>query len=174
MHSLPARDPHAFHPDDMSPAEVAALLGRARALLGAAGAVASPTANRAGPGLRGKYLALLCDVDDADSAVAFREAALALGARVATIRPKLSPASPADEVRHTARVLGRLYDAVECQGMSATLVRAIARDAGIPVYDGLASPDHPIAALAPLLGLGVSSAEQRRLLLQATLLASVG
>lgn len=123
--------------------------------------------------LRGKYLALLCDSDDSESAVAFRHAATELGARVATIRPKLTVHSRSDEVQHTARVLGRLYDAIECQGMASALVSAIAQNAGVPVYDGLACDGHPIAALAPLLAIDAPPAQLRTLLLQAVLLGSI-
>jgi ornithine carbamoyltransferase len=96
-----------------------------------------------------------------------------LGARVATIRPKLTAGSQPDEIQHTARVLGRLYDAVECQDMAETLVSAIARSAGIPVYDGLACERHPIAGLASRLGIDAPPAQQRALLLQAALLGSI-
>lgn len=167
MPSNPARDIHLLQPGDMSPAEVAALLDRARSLQGHPG-----TAGVALP-LRGKYVALLCDADDSESAIAFRHAAMDLGARVATIRPKLTAHSRPDEIAHTARILGRLYDAIECQGMAEALVAAISRSAGIPVFDGLAGDQHPIAALAPLLGIDVPPAAQRALLLQAALLGSI-
>ena len=157
-----------FEPGNMSPAEVAELLGRARALQGLASA--APL----GLPLRGKYLALMCEADDSASAIAFRHAAMELGARVTTVRPTLTALSKPDEIQHTARVLGRLYDAVECQGMANYLVSAIAHSAGIPVYDGLACDHHAIAALAPLLGLDVPLARQRALLLQAALLGSIG
>ena len=156
-----------LEPGDMSPAEVAALLGRARALQGMADAA------RPAMPLRGKYVALLCDTDDSEDAIAFRHAAMELGARVATIRPKLTVLSNPTEIQHTARILGRLYDAVECQGMAESLVSAIARNADIPVYDGLACERHPIAALVPLLGIDAPPAQLRALMLQAALLGSI-
>lgn len=151
----------------MSPAQVAELLGRARALHG--------PANTLSPGtpLRGKYLALMCEDDELETAVLFRNAAMELGARVATIRSNLTVHSRSDEVEHTARVLGRLYDAIECQGMAAAVVSAIAHSAGIPVYDGLASDHHAITGLAALLGIDAPPARQRVLLLQAALLGSI-
>lgn len=167
MPSRPERDPHLFQPDDMSPVEVAELLGRARALQGHVGA-----AEHALP-LRGKYLALLCDSEDSEGAIAFRRAATELGARVATIRPNLTADSTPNEIEHTARMLGRLYEAVECQGMAETLVSAIARNAGIPVYDGLATDRHAIAGLAPLLGIEATPVRRRALLVQAALLGSI-
>ena len=104
------------------------------------------------PLLRGKNLGLLCEVDDDADAALFRRAAVELGAHVAHIRPRLSELSTPEEVQHTARMLGRLYDAVECQGMAPALVQQVGNDAGVPVYDGIASQDHPTAQLAESLG----------------------
>ena len=102
----------------MSPRDVNAVLTRARSLQRAARTGATQ------PLLRGKNLGLLCEADGADASL-FRRAASELGAHVAHIRPSLSDLSTAKEVRHTARMLGRLYDAVECLGLSPALVRQV-------------------------------------------------
>jgi ornithine carbamoyltransferase len=70
-------------------------------------------------------------------------------------------------------MLGKLYDAVECQGMAPTLVRQVRDGAGVPVYDGIASPRHPTAQLAHQLGGDTSDADNRRFVLQAVLLNSL-
>jgi ornithine carbamoyltransferase len=57
---------------------------------------------------------------------------------LAHVRPSLSHLSSPQEVQHTARMLGRLYDAVECQGMAPGLVHQIGRCAGVPVFNHLA------------------------------------
>lgn len=120
--------------------------------------------------LRGKNLGLLCEVDaDADAAL-LRRAALDLGAHVAQIRPSLTELSTPDEVRHTARLLGRLYDALACQGLPLGLVQQLSVDAGVPVLDGVASIGHSTAQLAGLLGDDVSPDDARRYVLQAMLL----
>jgi ornithine carbamoyltransferase len=95
-------------------------------------------AGEAQPLLRGKKLGLLCEDDQAEDALLFRRAADRLGAHVAHIRPSLCRLGSADEVLHTARMLGRLYDAVECQGMAPGLVRQIGLCADVPVFDRLA------------------------------------
>jgi ornithine carbamoyltransferase len=77
-------------------------------------------------------------------------------------------------VRHTARILGRLYDAVECQGMAPELVRRVSREAAIPIYGGIACATHPTAALANQLDPQSLPADNRRFVLQALLLGSVG
>ena len=151
----------------MSPRDVTAVLASARTLQRAAGA------GKVQPLLRGKNLGLLCDVNDDSDAALFRRAAVELGAHVAHIRPSLSESSTPQEVQHTARVLGRLYDAVECQGMAPALVQQVSDDAGVPVYDGIASRDHPTAHLAELLGGDASPADNRRFVLQAVLLNTI-
>jgi len=122
--------------------------------------------------LRGKNLGLLSEADDGDAAL-FRQAATELGAHVAQIRPSLSGLSTPQEVQHTARMLGRLYDAVECQGMAAALVQQVGVAAGVPVYDGIAGQAHPTARLAALLGGDSSAADNRRFVLQAVLLCTM-
>ena len=146
----------------------AAVLASARALQHAA------TVGTTRPLLRGKKLGLLCDADGSDDAVLFRRAAVELGAHVAHIRPSLSTASAPDEIRYTARMLGRLYDAVECEGLAPALVARLSADAGVPVYDGLADAAHPTAQLAALLGDATAAADNRRFVLQAVLLTTIG
>ena len=147
-------------------ADVDALLASARALQRAARA---GTTQRL---LRGKNYGLLCETDDGEADL-FRRAASELGAHVSRIRPSLSELSTPGEVQHAARLLGRLYDAVECLGMAPALVRQVGDGAGVPVYDGLASARHPTARLAVLLGGDASEADNRRFVVQAVLLGSL-
>lgn len=153
--------------DTISPRDLTAVLTNARALQGAAQAGVAQAL------LRGRNLGLLCELYSGDDSVLFRRAAVELGAQVAHIRTSLSTLSTTQEVRHIACMLGRLYEAVECQGMDSALVMRIERDAGIPVYDAIASPEHPTAKLAMLLGGDASSVEKRRLVVQAVLLTTI-
>ena len=167
MHPLPQQRSVLSLDPLSSPRNLALVLDNARQLQSAAQAGASH------PLLRGKKLGLLCE-DAADPcATLFRLAAVELGAHVAHIQPSLSGFATPQNVQHTARMLGRLYDAVECQGMAATLVRQVRRDAGVPVYDGIASGNHPTAGLAEQLGDGSSAADKRRFVLQAALLQTI-
>lgn len=154
----------------LSPHAVAALLADARLLQRAA------QAGAARPLLRGKNLGLLC-ADDApgnDDAALFRRAATELGAQVAHIRPSLSERSALPEFQSAARMLSRLYDAVECQCMPTELVQRLRLHADVPVFDGLASPTHPTACVAELLDAEAALADKRRFVLQAVLLCAVG
>jgi ornithine carbamoyltransferase len=151
----------------MSAQDTSALLARARELQAAARA---GTTQRA---LRGKNFGLLCNETDAGDAALFQRAASALGAQVAHVRPSLSELSSPQEVRHTARVLGRLYDAVNCVGMAPDLVRQIGTEAGVPVFEGIASPRHPTARLAARLDGGMADEDKRCLVIQAVLLSAL-
>lgn len=123
--------------------------------------------------LKGKNLGLLCEsAEDADAAL-FRDAAAELGARVSHIRPGLSALGTPDVRRDTSQMLGRLYDGIECQGLPALLVEEIGREAGIPVYDGIAGRKHPTVSLIRQLDGDASEACKRQLLLQAVLLATL-
>jgi ornithine carbamoyltransferase len=157
----------AFH--KLRPQDEAALIDRARLVQAASlqGALALQ--------LKGKNLGLLCDEgnEDSESQELFRRAATELGAHVAFIRPALSDLNSPAEIQHTARLLGRFYDAVECQGVALDAVRQIGQAAGIPVYDGIACVSHPTAGLARQLGDRTSPADNRRFVLQALLLGSI-
>lgn len=151
----------------MSSHEVAIVVDQARALQRAA------EAGTTRPMLRGVKLGLLCERDDSDDARLFRRAAAELGAHVAHVHTKLSELSTPDDVQHTARMLGRLYDAVECQGVPSRLIRQIAVDADVPVFDGIASSRHPSAGLVARLGGATAPHDNRRFVLQAVLLHSI-
>jgi ornithine carbamoyltransferase len=160
-------NPNPMLTEAMSPREADALLTKARALKRAA------QLGKIQPLLRGKNVGLLSETRDGDAAL-FHHAASELGAHVAHIHPKLSDLSSAQEIQHTARMLGRLYDAVECQGMLSSLVQQVSDEAGVPVYDGIASLGHPTARLAEQLGGDMSTADNRRFVVQAVLLSTIG
>ena len=146
-------------------ADFGALLGQAQAIR---------RARRAGRGcaalLRGRNVGLLCGAEPGEEAALFTRAATALGARVSRLSADLATPGARDEPA-VARVLGRLYDAIECQAVPTETVARLRRATGVPVYDGLATSSHPTAALAPMLGL--PSDEARELVVQASLVAAL-
>jgi ornithine carbamoyltransferase len=150
----------------MSAQDASGLVALARELL------STSHAGMAGRVLRGKNLAVLCDSVDADGAELFQRAASDLGAQVAHLRPSLSRFSTPQEVQHTARVLGRLYDAMECVGMPADLVHEIGVAAGVPVFEAISSSRHPTARLADQLN-GEAIEDKRCALMQAVLLGAL-
>ena len=142
--------------------EGGALLSLARSLAAGVGAPAS----------RGRNLALVCEEDNADTAL-LRRAATGLGMQVARIRPALGAGSSPRDIEETARVLGRLYAAVEWPGMPLAMLEQVARGAGVPVYDGMSSAGHPLAQLAGQLPGEASHEDKRCLLLQAVLVGTL-
>lgn len=99
--------------------------------------------------LRHRNIALLCDDPLAPDALLFCDAASGLGAQVAHVRAELDERSNADEIRRMATMLGRLYDAVECQGMPAALVGLLAESAAVPVFRDLSIDGCALGDVAP-------------------------
>jgi ornithine carbamoyltransferase len=88
--------------------------------------------------LKGKHLALLCDARAHGLGDAFMAAATQAGAKVTRICPVETGMTGAQGLASTAVLLGRLYDAIDCEGMSAEFAASLAEQAGVPVYHGLA------------------------------------
>ena len=153
----------------LSPDDITALLAGARMLQRAA------QRGPVQPLLRGKIFGLLCEATATghDDAALFCRSAVELGAHVAHIRPIQWTHGALQVPQDTARMLGRLYNAVECQGMPAEVVRGLRQHAAVPVFDGVASPHHPTAQVAELLDEVASPADRRRLVLQAVLLSTL-
>jgi ornithine carbamoyltransferase len=70
---------------------------------------------------------------------------------VTYLDPSGSQIGHKESIRDTARVLGRMYDAIEYRGFKQTVVEELARHAGVPVYNGLTDESHPTQMLADLL-----------------------
>ena len=58
-----------------------------------------------------------------------------------------------ESVEDTARVLGRMFSAIEFRGYKQETVEILAREAGVPVYNGLTDQFHPTQALADIMTL---------------------
>jgi ornithine carbamoyltransferase len=56
-----------------------------------------------------------------------------------------------ESVADTARVLGRMFDGIMFRGYKQDTVAALARYAGVPVWNGLTDDEHPTQALADLM-----------------------
>ncbi len=58
-----------------------------------------------------------------------------------------------ESIEDTARVLGRMFSAVEFRGFSQDTVEILARESGVPVYNGLTDSYHPTQVLADIMTL---------------------
>ena len=56
-----------------------------------------------------------------------------------------------ESVEDTARVFGRMFDAIEFRGFKQETVELLAKHSGVPVYNGLTDLYHPTQVLADLL-----------------------
>lgn len=103
------------------------------------------------PHLRGKNVALIFEKDSTRTRCAFEVACFDQGANVTYLGPSGSQIGKKESMKDTARVLGRMYDAIEYRGYGQAIVEELARWAGVPVYNGLTDEFHPTQILADLL-----------------------
>jgi ornithine carbamoyltransferase len=103
--------------------------------------------------LAGRSIALIFEKDSTRTRIGFEVAAYDQGAHVTYLGPTGSHVGKKESVKDTARVLGRVYDAIEFRGFHQTDVETLARWSGVPVYNGLTDEDHPTQVLADLLTL---------------------
>jgi ornithine carbamoyltransferase len=101
--------------------------------------------------LGGRSIALIFEKDSTRTRIGFEVAAYDQGAHVTYLGPSGSHVGKKESVKDTARVLGRVYDAIEFRGFRQSDVETLARYAGVPVYNGLTDEDHPTQVLADLL-----------------------
>ena len=101
--------------------------------------------------LVGKEIALIFEKDSTRTRCAFEVAAYDQGAHVTFIGPGGSHMGHKETVKDTARVLGRMYDAIEYRGFGETIADELAKWAGVPVYNGLTDEWHPTQMLADFL-----------------------
>ncbi|EDT40829.1 ornithine carbamoyltransferase [Burkholderia ambifaria] len=103
------------------------------------------------PRLTGKNIALIFEKTSTRTRCAFEVAAHDQGAHVTYIDPTGSQIGHKESMKDTARVLGRMYDAIEYRGFGQTIVEELAQYAGVPVYNGLTDEFHPTQMLADVL-----------------------
>ena len=101
--------------------------------------------------LKGKNIALIFEKASTRTRCAFEVAAYDQGALVTYLGPSGSQIGQKESMKDTARVLGRMYDAIEYRGYGQKIVEELAEYAGVPVYNGLTDEWHPTQALADFL-----------------------
>jgi ornithine carbamoyltransferase len=109
--------------------------------------------------LIGKEIALIFEKDSTRTRCAFEVAAYDQGAHVTFIGPSGSHMGHKETVKDTARVLGRMYDAIEYRGFGESVADELAEWAGVPVFNGLTDEWHPTQILADFLTMREHSAK---------------
>ena len=103
------------------------------------------------PLLQRKNIALIFEKTSTRTRCAFEVAAHDQGAHVTYIDPGSSQVGHKESMKDTARVLGRMYDAIEYRGSAQSVVEELAEYAGVPVFNGLTDEWHPTQMLADVL-----------------------
>jgi ornithine carbamoyltransferase len=101
--------------------------------------------------LQGKNIALIFEKTSTRTRCAFEVAAHDQGAHVTYIDPVSSQIGHKESMKDTARVLGRMFDAIEYRGFEQEIVEELAKFAGVPVFNGLTAEFHPTQMIADTL-----------------------
>jgi ornithine carbamoyltransferase len=107
--------------------------------------------------LAGKEIALIFEKTSTRTRSAFEVASYDQGAHVTYLDPSGSQMGHKESAADTARVLGRMYDAIEYRGDKQAEVETLAEYAGVPVYNGLTDEWHPTQMLADFLTMHEAS-----------------
>lgn len=108
--------------------------------------------------LTGKNVALIFEKTSTRTRCAFEVACYDQGAHVTYLGPSGSQIGHKESMKDTARVLGRMFDAIEYRGFSQEMVEnELAAYAGVPVYNGLTDEFHPTQMLADVLTMWENS-----------------
>ena len=103
------------------------------------------------PRLKGKEIALIFEKSSTRTRTGFEVAAYDQGAHVTYLGPSGTQIGHKESMKDTARVLGRIYDAIEYRGFGQAVAEELAAYAGVPVYNGLTDEFHPTQILADFL-----------------------
>ena len=139
------RGRHFLRLADYSPEEITYLIELAAELK------AAKREGREEQKLVGKEIALIFEKDSTRTRCAFEVAAYDQGAHVTFIGPSGSHMGHKETVKDTARVLGRMYDALEYRGFAQDTAEELAKWSGVPIYNGLTDEWHPTQILADFL-----------------------
>ena len=132
---------------DFTPKEIEALIDLA------AGLKAKKKNGQLVDVLRGKNIAVIFEKTSTRTRCSFEVAAHDLGMGVTYLDPTGSQIGKKESIADTARVLGRMFDGIEYRGFGQDLVEKLAKNAGVPVWNGLTNEFHPTQILADFLTL---------------------
>ena len=101
--------------------------------------------------LKGKNIVLLFEKTSTRTRCSFEVAGHDLGLGVTYLDSNGSQVGKKENIKDTARVLGRMYDGIEYRGFSQDIVEDLAKYAGVPVWNGLTDEFHPTQMIADLM-----------------------
>ena len=100
---------------------------------------------------RGRSLALLFEKRSTRTRCAFETAFGEEGGHPVFLSSQDIQLGAKESIEDTARVLGRMFDAIQFRGFKQEMVEKLAEYSGVPVYNGLTDQFHPTQALADLM-----------------------
>lgn len=139
------RGRHLLSLEDYAPAEIEYLIDLAAELKKLKYAGVRPKT------LEGKNIALIFEKPSTRTRCAFVVAAVDEGAHPEYLGKNDIQLGKKETVADTARVLGRMFDGIEFRGFKHETVEALAKYAGVPVWNGLTDKFHPTQVLADFL-----------------------
>ncbi len=101
--------------------------------------------------MSGKNVALIFEKTSTRTRCAFEVGCYDQGARVTYLDPNSSQIGHKESAADTARVLSRMFDAIEFRGSAQATVETLAEFSDVPVYNGLTDEWHPTQMLADFL-----------------------
>ncbi len=99
----------------------------------------------------GKTVALLFEKHSTRTRSSFETAVGEEGGYPVFLSPADIHLGEKESIEDTARVLGRMYSAIQFRGFKQSTVEALAKYSGVPVYNGLTDDFHPTQVLADIL-----------------------
>ena len=111
------------------------------------------------PRLVGRQLALIFEKTSTRTRISFEVAMRDQGGHVTVLDPASSQIGHKESVADTARVLARVFDAIEFRGASQASVEELAQYSDVPVYNGLTDEWHPTQMLADFLTMREHAAD---------------
>ncbi|MCD6550644.1 ornithine carbamoyltransferase [Thermotoga sp.] len=100
---------------------------------------------------RGMTLAMIFEKRSTRTRLAFEAAFAEEGGHPIFLSPNDIHLGTKESLEDTARVLGRMVDAIMFRGYKQETVETLAKYSGVPVYNGLTDKFHPTQALADLM-----------------------
>jgi ornithine carbamoyltransferase len=101
--------------------------------------------------MSGKNVALIFEKPSTRTRCAFTVACIDEGAHPEYLGKNDIQLGHKEDVKDTARVLGRMFDGIEFRGFKQSVVEELARSSGVPVWNGLTDTYHPTQILADFL-----------------------
>lgn len=102
-----------------------------------------------GEELKGKNIVLIFDKSSTRTRCSFEVGAVDEGAHVTYLSN--SHMNKKESLEDTAKVFGRMFDAIEYRGFDQKTVEDLAKFSGVPVWNGLTDTDHPTQVLADFI-----------------------